>query len=939
MNGRNEPELPLVKSLTPREHEILICIADGMRNRQIGEHLTIALSTVKWYIRQIYNKLGVNNRGEAIARAKSLGLLPAREQKGTIRYNLPAAVTPFVGRERELASLAELITDPEIHIITLIGPGGIGKTRLALEAARNELRRSTLFLDGIFFISLAALKSTEEIVATLATTLGFHFQRAERGSRSEVQQILDYLGQKQMLLVLDNFELILDGRMLLAEISRRAPKIKILVTSRERLQLRAEQLFRLQGLEIPQIEDCATESLQGYSAAQIFLNIAKRTVPDFELTQGDVKQLINICRLVEGMPLGLELAASWVGLLPLSTITEELEQSLQLLTTSHHDVPKRHRSMPATLDVSWNRLNFDQKKGFQELTVFRAGFTRIAAIEIAGVTLPILVALVNKSWLSYDWEQDRYYVHELLRQYGASELIADSANEQAVKCKHSAYFCSYLKERETDWFGARQQEAVVEIREEIDNIQNAWRWAADRGDVFLLAQSINSLCRFYLWEGRMKDGQYACRSAGEGLAKSLEKQKADHSKRLALWARILAWESEFVKEVTHKEKLLDQSQSILDQVTKMGHDTRAEQAFIYLTKAHAALIMDLDVAISTAKLGLDLCREMGDRWGEAESLQILGVSHYFRGDFELANDLLSTSLDINQELDDMQGIAETILFLGVLAKYRGNFEEAEELHQQSLNLYRQLGNQWGESFCLGILSYTLAWTGKFFAAYESAELAIQIDQDLGQFPIPRRFNPLAKAAIHLGLHDKARTIATESLNIARQSNILPEVGWALMYLGSLAFVERDYVKAKRYLLECEATLAELKHIHLGLPRAILSYVVRAQGDRRLAIDFLERALLSGIEYHTVYSIIYCLPIAALLAADDGRNLRAVELYSLARQFSHITNSRWFEAVACRQLDNVLAALPPVVASVAEAKGRELDLWETADELRFELTTH
>jgi tetratricopeptide (TPR) repeat protein len=290
-------------------------------------------------------------------------------------------------------------------------------------------------------------------------------------------------------------------------------------------------------------------------------------------------------------------------------------------------------------------------------------------------------------------------------------------------------------------------------------------------------------------------------------------------------------------------------------------------------------------------------------------------------------------------LDDKQGIAETILFLGVVAKYRGDFDVAEKLHQRSLNLYQYLGNQWGESFCLGILSYTLSWAGKYFAAYTTAELAIQIDQNLGQFPVPRRLNPLAKAAIHLGHYDKARTITTDSLKIARQANIMPEVGWALMYLGSIAFFEGDYVNAERYLLECEVILAELKHIHFALPRAILSYVVRAQGDRQLATDYLISALHSGIESHTVYSIIYCLPIAALLAADDGRHLRAIELYSLARQFSHITNSCWFEAVACRQLDYVLATLPPVVASVTEAKGRELDLWETADELRLELSTH
>jgi tetratricopeptide (TPR) repeat protein len=667
------------------------------------------------------------------------------------------------------------------------------------------------------------------------------------------------------------------------------------------------------------------------------LNISKRTVPDFKLIQGDAKQLVRICQLVEGMPLGLELAASWVGLLPLSVIATELEQSLHFLTTVHHDVPQRHHSMQATLDVSWKRLNSEQKHGFQELTVFRGGFTRMAALEIAGVTLPVLVTLANKSWLSYDWERDRYNIHELLRQYGAGKLNTDTDRGQAVRDRHSAYFCSYLKEREADWFGARQQNTVAEMQEEIDNIQNAWRWAANQGDGLLLAQGLNSLCRFYLWEGRMKDGQHACRSAGEGLSRSLADQRADDPQRMALWARILASESQFVKEVTYKEKLLAQSQNILDRVVPSSCDTRTEQAFIYLTKAYAALYTDLDKAIPSANLGLELFQELGDRWGEAETLQVLGVSYYFRGDFDLANDLLRTSLDITKELGDAQGIAETVLFLGVVAKYKGHFAEAEALHRQSLNLFQQLGNQWGESLCLGVLSYTLAWAGKFFAAYETAELAIKIDQELGQYPIPSRLNPLTKSAIHLGHYDKARTIATESLKLARQSSILSEAGWALMYLGNIAFVEGDFGEAKRYLLECEATLAELKHIHLALPRAILSYVVRAQGDRQLAPDYLISALVSGIEYRSIYPIIYCLPAAALLAADDGRPQRAIELYGLAQQYSHITNSRWFEAVACHQLDDVRTSLAPEVALAAEAKGRELDLWEAADELRLVLT--
>lgn len=937
MNGRDPHDLPLAQSLTPREQEVLNCIGDEMSNRQIAEYLTIAMSTVKWYIRQVYNKLGVNNRSEAITRARKLGLLSAAEMPGKVRHNLPVDVTPFAGREHELVALGKLIANPQIGIITLIGPGGIGKTRLALEAARRELRPQDHFSDGIFFISLAPLESAEEIVSTLAAKLNFHFQSSEQGSRSESQQILDYLERKQMLLVMDNFEHILDGRMFLAELSKRAVKVKILVTSRERLNLRGEQLFPLRGLEVPQIDDTGTISLEAYPAIQLFMNISKRSVPDFKLNPEDVKHLVRICHLVEGMPLGLELAASWVGLLPLSAITAELEQGLNLLSSGHHDVPQRHRSMQATLDVSWNRLSSEQIRGFQGLTVFRGGFTRVAALEIAGVTLPILVTLVNKSWLLYDWERDRYYVHELLRQYGAAKLNAERSHDQALQYRHGAYFCNYLNEREADWFGDRQRNAVAEVRKEIDNIQKAWRWAVQRVDIPLLARGLNSLCRFYLWEGRMKDGQHACHSAGDGLSRSLSGPADNTAPGLALWARMLAWESQFAKEVTHKENLLIQSQRVLERVAPNSYDTRSEQAFIYLTKSYAALYADLDKVVPYASHGLELFRELADRWGEAEALQVLGVSYYFRGDFDQADDLLHSSLSIAKELGDLQGIAETILFLGVVAKYRGHFIEAEKLHQESLHLFQQVGNKWGESLCLSVLSYTFAWSGKFSAAYDTAELANEIDKDLGQYPVPRRLNPLTKSLIHLGQYERASTIAAESLELARQNDLRSEIGWALMYLGMLAFVKGDLSGAKRYLLECEETLAELKHIHLALSQAILGYLARAQGDGQLAKDCVVKALVSGIEYRSIYPVIYCLPLTALLIAESGGPARGLEIYGLAQQFAHIKNSYWFETIACLQLEKVRATLEADVALAAEIMGQKLDLWKTVDKLRVEIS--
>jgi predicted ATPase len=775
-------------------------------------------------------------------------------------------------------------------------------------------------------------------VATLAAVLDFQFQDAAQVSRSETQQMLDYLGHKQMLLVMDNFEHLQDGRTLLAEIMAWAPKIKLLVTSRERLQLRGEQLFPLQGLEMPQTGDSAEEAAAGYAAAQLFLNISKRSLPEFELLQGDAVALLRICRLVEGMPLGLELAASWAGLMPLSSIADEIEQSFRLLTTEFLDVPERHRSMQAALEVSWRRLSAEQKLGFQGVTVFRGGFKRQAALEIAGATLPLLVTLVNKSWLSYDREKDRYNIHELLRQYGASQLASDIIRECRVRDRHSAYFCGYLKEREADWIGPRQKDAAFELRDEIDNIQIAWRQAARQGDGDLLAQGLNGLCRYYHWEGRMSDGQNACRSAADGLSRSLTEQHADGPQLLALWSQVLAWETEFVSNITQKEKLLAKSQDLLDRVTATGRDTRAEQAFIFLEKAFSAGSRDFEEAVQFTTLGLELYRELGDLWGEAKVLGLLGGRYVLQGAYERANELLHDSLVINRQLEDTEGIAQTILYLGISARHQGDFEEAESLHRESLNLFHKLAYRRSERISLSQLSHALSWAGKFNAAKEFGERGAELDRDLGLYPNPPSLIPLTHAIIHLGRFTEAQALLTESLEIARQGGILTSLGLALMYLGYAAFAEGDLDKAERSLLESAALVAKVMYYYQALPRAILSYVFRAQGDDKLARDQLIGALRLGIEYRSISSIMYCLPAAALLAVDDSQPSRAVELYSLAQQFDHITNSRWFEKIACRELDGVMASMSPEAAASAQARGREMDLWETAEELLLELAS-
>ena len=452
----------------------------------------------------------------------------------------------------------------------------------------------------------------------------------------------------------------------------------------------------------------------------------------------------------------------------------------------------------------------------------------------------------------------------------------------------------------------------------------------------LLAQGLESLCRFFLWEGRLQDGQKACRIAVDGVLNSVSEQQTDGSLHLAFWSLLLAWESKFVGKMASKEALLDKSQGILDRLASGGHDIRAEQAFVFLSKADAVLDSKLDDAIYFASLGLPLFRELGSSWGEARTLQTLGRGHVFRGEYEAADKHFHQSLEIMRLLDDKLGTAKTIQYLGIVARQQGAFSEAEGLHRQSLEIMRQLQSRFHEKVCLTALSYTLSWSGKFVAARETARQVMKLDQDLGQHPDSRRLNVEALAASHLGYYSEVRIMATEALELARKEDLSGQIGWALMSLGVIAFAERDLVKARHYLQESIKALSQLQNILLALPLAAVSYVIRAQGDVSSARKRMASVLRAGTDHHAISPIIYCLPLVALFAADDGDHRRAIELYGLAQQYGYISNSCWFADVACNELDEVRASIPKDVAAAAEARGREMDVWETAEALLREL---
>jgi DNA-binding SARP family transcriptional activator len=872
-----------------------------------------------------------NNRA-----ATAAAMLPAADiqpSQPEIRHNIPHALTPFIGREDELRKLDNMIANPDVRIITIVAQGGMGKTRLATEATRRQLGAHTAFPDGIFFVSLAPLQTADEITATLISVLNLPLLTATENPDQEISRLLDYLAPQKMLLVLDNFEHLLDGRSLLMQILRRAGHVKLLVTSRERLQINGEQLFYLYGLDMPRDETTAQSAIKEYGAVQLFLKTARRVQPDFALRNGDAADLLRICRLVDGMPLAIEHAASWTGTMPLAEIAAEIARDLDILHADYYDMPERHRSMQAMLEMSWRRLSVEAQNLFQELSVFRGGISRTAASAVADARPRLLTALTHKSWLTYDQELGRYNIHELQRQFGAGKLEADAARAEDVRRWHSTFFCQYLKNGEKGWYTGRQQETWTDIRREIENIRPAWRWACSAAEISLLADGLDSLCHYYLRDGHHGEGQTICQQARTGLAGLLDKQLAEEQHINLLLSRIFCWEAAFVSANDHKMVLLDRSQAALDQVSG---DTRLQQAHILREQAENASRNDLAETVQNARKGLALYNDLGERWGAGQTLELLGYANILLGKPEQAAKNLHQAMSIKEQLNDLEGIAGVKLSLGMAILPLGDFGEAELLHKEALALCQQLGTLQRTRWSQINLGYTLAFGGDFTQSFAITSEGIDSDRALSLYPDSRMINAHIFAAIHLGQFDYAKNLARDSRQAAELKGERVEMGLALLFSGLLAFGEGNLSDAKRFLGRASANLDEIKHIFRSWSQSLMGLIARAEGDHPHAHNYLITALEMGSEAGFLPLLFYCLPLAALLAADQGDLERSALLYGVLLQSEHLMNSNLMAKTTVDELEVNLSTLPDATRATQVSIGREADLWSVAEDLLNEL---
>jgi predicted ATPase/DNA-binding SARP family transcriptional activator len=860
------------------------------------------------------------------------------------RHNLPTQTTPFIAREDELAEIAVLLQNPACRLLTLVGPGGSGKTRLALEAAEARIDAHE---HGVVFVSLAPLEGANAIVPTVADALGFRFYSG--GTPQE--QLLNFLRQKNLLLIMDNYEHLLEGAQFATDIIKTAPKVKILATSRVRLNVGGEHRFQVGGMDYPALAVQPAFTAAGsseaaqYSAVKLFTQGARRAQPGFELTDENVSSVVQICRLVEGMPLAIRLAAAWVEMLTSAEIAAEIRGSLDLLESERRDVPERQRSMRAAFDHSWHLLSLRQREVLAGLTVFRGGFTQEAAQAVTGASLRDIRALMNRSLLQRDTDpsvalrtRGRYQMHELLRQYAAEKLKERASAAVEAHDRHCVYYTAALQRWDAGLMSARELETRKEMDVEIENARAAWDWAVTNELVERLNQAVDGFCRFLWWSSRTKDGEAACRAAADKLSAIAT---GDVTRLLA---RVLGWQALFCLQMGRPEmarQLLQRSWALLERPELADQDTRREQALLHTHLG--GLLMATDVQQSRASLtqSLNLYRLLDDKWWTAATLNHLGDCAFILGLYDEAEGLFQESLEIQQVLGHPGEIGASLTGLGAVAFVQGRFQEGVQLLQQAVQGLAETAHPINLAMGLSHLGEVLVYVGEYDRACQVEKESLAIHDDLGILRENRSYALffLASAELFRGGYEIAQALAQELLDLSNGDGewTIAEEARSRRLLGMLALVNEAYVEAQDQFGESVVAFREYG-LPDGLAMTLADAAVAACGLAQLEVarQHLYEALQMALEKQIIGALVHVLPIVGLFLASVGELERAVELFALALRYPYIANSRWFEDVVGKHITAAAASLQPDVITAAQERGRVQDLWSTTEELLREL---
>lgn len=667
-----------------------------------------------------------------------------------VPHNLPIQHTPFIGRRQELQRVAERLAQPECHLLTLVGPGGAGKTRLALEAAtRQWQKRGHLYPDGIYFVALAAVEDGEQLVTAIAAALKYHFPDDAQTSAQRQAALIEHLQPMRCLLLLDNYEQLAESTDLLVAMLSEVPQIQLLVTSRVPLHLRAEWLLDIVGLTYPDAADLAPPALTNewaiearsvinFEAVQLFSSAACRVLADFTLSEQTAMAIGRLCFLTEGLPLALELAAAQVRTVPVPVLVEAVQQNLDTLATTMRDVPARHRSLRAVFDHSWRLLPPPLQKSFCRLALFRGTFTQEAAIAVTDCTADTLTQLIDYSLLREAEEHPttrRYAMHEVLRQYAAEQLQQDIRDEQRTRTAHGNYYMTFVAEMQSAIDSHDTLQAVDMITRELDNIRAGWQWAATHCAETLLQQSISPLQRYFILSGQTEEGGHFADSALYAVTAWLDAHihpvDAKRVRVEQLCAELHAMRARLFYKQARYRAGIEHAMQALRIAEACGADHTAALAALYW----GICLLNLgEYAETEAKLTMALTRARSIAWQKIESdaLRALGILADQQNNLQAARHYYEASLAISQEIDDLRGISASLGNVGSICRQQGDFSAAHRFLGQSLAIHRRIGDRSSEGRTLSMLGELSADLEEYPQAEQYFGEALHILRSLGE---------------------------------------------------------------------------------------------------------------------------------------------------------------------------------------------------------------
>lgn len=835
-----------------------------MRLYMLQEQRSKALAQYESCRRLLAEELGVEPSAETVRLRQQIkeGTFETAVDPRTPTHGFPTQLTPFIGRQETLTKIMTQLADDSCRLLTLIGPGGTGKTRLSVQVGQVLGHGPLRYKDGAYFIPLVAVTDTAMLVTMITQSLGIQLTE----QISPKQQLLTYLQDKSLLLVCDNFEQLLSGAHLLGEIVAQASQVQILVTSRQPLNLQAEWRQTIGGLDYSQG--------QTSEAVRFFQRNARRVAPQFQMQEADGTAVLELCCLVDGLPLALELAAAWTRLMDCPTILRETKKSLDFLASPLDDLPERHQSIRAVLTQSWQMLPSRLQNILEQMALFAGSFTLEAVLAIVpDATMLDMATLLDKSLLH--WQPNgRYEMHVLLRQFARSQPHTESS---AFRENYGRFYLNFVANQEHHLRGKNPQQAIAAIRQELNNVRQAWQWALDLELTDALAASLNGLNRFWHFVGFFHEATqqlqaaqatvqtWRSSSATIGLQCQLHRQISHFLGQSGQYKAAIteARTAQTVAAQLDNNTWLAQAQSLEGEWQRhLGEFERAKNCLETAVPlfanpsrsrdfAHALNeigLIDLmqsqyDAALSAFKRAYDIYENVEDKAAISTTLGNMAYAYQQKADYAPALMHVEQALTMAQTIGYKQGIVKHSLGLGSIYLEQGNIDQARSVYQDALQMAKTLGYVRGVITCQIQLGTCDLPQGKIAEAeqwYQMAKMQAEESnlQDLIALVVGRQGTVLSQR----GETDRAIAAYKQAAQLWRSLNNQTELGLNLRNLGYVYVRIGDYERAKDYF-EQSLTAVQSAGARQAIARTLigLGNVYKRLGHYQRAITHFEQA--------------------------------------------------------------------------------------------------